>query len=90
MQELAIRLKYNQDVASKIEAMRAMTVEIANRWILGWPQRVAALMESGTYLDCLASQVEKEKVLLANEPNMRHLARHEVLQIYEISEAPPW
>lgn len=90
MQELVMRAKYNQDVASKIEAMGAMTVAIANRWILGWPQRVAALMKSGTYLDCLASQVEKEKVVLANEPNMRHLARHEVLQIYEISEAPPW
>jgi hypothetical protein len=76
--------------STKIKSMGAMTVAIANRGILGWPQRVAALIKSGTYLDCLASHVEKEKVVLANEPNMRHLARYEVLQIYEISEAPPW
>lgn len=90
MQELAMRKKYPSDLAERVEVMGAVAVAIANRWILGWPQRVATLMKSGTYLDCLASQVEKERVVLANELNMRHLARHEVLQIYEISEAPPW
>lgn len=90
MQELAMRSKYNQDVASKIEVMGAMTVSIANRWIMGWPQRVAALMKSGTYLDHLETQSEQERIVLANEANLRHLSRHEILQIYEISEAPPW
>jgi hypothetical protein len=38
----------------------------------------------------LASQVERERTVLADEANMRHLARHEILQIYEIRQAPPW
>lgn len=74
----------------QIEAMGSMAMSVANRWIMGWPDRVAALFAAGTYFDCLASQVEREKTVLADEPNMRHLARHEMLQIYEIREAPPW
>lgn len=90
MQELVMRAKYNPDVAAKIEAMGAVAVAIANRWIMGWPQRVAALLKGGTYLEQLDAQAEQERMVLANEANLRHLSRHEVLQIYEIREAPPW
>ncbi len=89
MQELAMQKKYTADLVLQIEAMGALAVAVANRWIMGWPDRVARLLAAGTYVDCLASQVEQEKRVLANEANMRHLARHEILQIYEISEAPP-
>ena len=70
--------------------MGALAVTVANRWIRGWPDHVVRLLAAGTYVECLASQVELEKRLFANDLNMRHLAHHEVLPRYEISEAPPW
>ena len=85
-----MRRSYTAGQVSKIEAMGVLPVTIANRWIMGWPERVATLFAAGTYFDCLASQVEQERTVLADEANMRHLARHEILQIYEIREAPPW
>ena len=89
MQELAMQKKYTADLVLQIETMGALAVAVANRWIMGWPDRVARRLAAGIYVDCLAFQVEHEKGVLANEANMRHLARHEILQIYEISEAPP-
>ena len=86
MEELTSRKIYTPDVATKIELMGAMAVSIANRWMLGWPNRVKALLAAGTYLDSLKSQTDQESDILANEANMRHLARREILQIYEIRE----
>lgn len=85
-----MRKNYTQKQLAQIEAMGSLSLAVANRWMMGWPDRVAALFAAGTYFDCLASQVEREKTVLADEPNMRHLARHEILQMYEIREAPPW
>jgi len=85
-----MRRNYTVRQTLQIEAMGPLSVAVATRWMMGWPDRVSALFAAGTYFDCLASQVEREKTVLADEPNMRHLARHEILQIYEIREAPPW
>jgi len=89
MQELYSSKSYPKGVAEKIEAMGAMAVSVANRWMLGWPDRVKALLKAEAYLGFLESQVEQEKNVLANEANLRHLARHEILEMYEIREAPP-
>ncbi len=85
-----MRTKYTVWQTSQIEVIGPLAVAVATRWMMGWPDRVAALFAAGTYFDCLASQVEREKTVLADEPNMRHLARHVILQMYEIREAPPW
>lgn len=89
MEELASRKTYPPGVASKIEERGAISVSIANRWMMGWPARVTALLNAGTYLDCLETQVGQEKEVLANEANLRHLSRREILQMYEIKESPP-
>jgi hypothetical protein len=88
MQELAVKETYSWDMASTIETMGAVAVSIANRWVMGWPRQVAEMVKSGTYLEHLAAQAEQERAVLANEASMRHLSRHEILQIYEIREAP--
>ena len=62
---------------------------VANRWLMGWPARVTALLKADTYLACLETQVEQEKTVLANETDLRHLSRREILQLYEIRESPP-
>lgn len=56
---------------------------------MGWPKRVKALLRSGIYISSLESQVSQEREILVNAANLRHLARHEILQMYEIQEAPP-
>lgn len=90
IETLINRNTYTFEIAVKIEAMGAIAVSIANRWMLGWPARVTALLKATTYLECLESQANQEKdILLANEANMRHLSRREILQIYEIKESPP-
>lgn len=89
MENLLNRNAYAKAVAVTIEAKGAMAVSIANRWMMGWPDRVSALLKSGAYVGCLESQLEQEREILANEANLRHLARREILELYEIREAPP-
>lgn len=89
MQELSSRKVYSAEVAAQIESMGELAVSIANRWMLGWPDRVKALLKAGAYLECLESQTAEEKDILAKEADLRHLARHEILQMYEIKESPP-
>ena len=90
MQELVMKEMYSWEMTCKVEAMGTLAISIANRWVMGWPQQVVEMIKSGKYHEHLASQVDQERAVLANEANMRHLARHEILQIYEIREAPPW
>ena len=89
MEELVNRKAYLPRVALEIESMGAMAVSIANRWMLGWPDRVAALLEAATYIIHLDFQWNLEMDVLANEAGMRHLSRREILQMYEIRESPP-
>lgn len=80
---------YPCPMPEEIEQMGSIAVSIANRWLLGWPKQAKTLIQSGNYLDCLAGQVDQEKTMLANEANLRHLTRREILQMYEIKESPP-
>ena len=86
---LTSRNAYSPEVATRIETMGTVAVSVANRWILGWPARVTALLKVGTYLACLDTQVDQEKEILVNEANLRHLSHREILQLYEIRESPP-
>lgn len=89
LQELTSRKAYTAAMAAQIEAMGQMAISVANRWMMGWPQRVKALVQSGAYLGCLETQVAHENDILAKTADLRHLARHEIMQLYEIREAPP-
>lgn len=89
IEELYSPKTYPRPVADQIEQMGSVAVSIANRWLLGWPKQTKGLIQSGNYLVCLAGQVDQEKTVLANEANLRHLARREILEMYEIRESPP-
>lgn len=89
MEILTNRKSYPPEVAVMIERLSTIAVSIANRWMLGWPQRVEALLKEGTYLEVLEAQTEREKDVLADAGHLNHLARHEILKMYEIREAPP-
>ena len=89
IEELYSPKTYPRPVADQIEQMGSVAISVANRWLLGWPQRVKSLLKAGIYLDSLSLQVDQEKYILANEANLRHLARREILELYEIRESPP-
>lgn len=89
MEALNNLVAYPPEVAVKIEQLSTIAVSIANRWMLGWPERVAALLAAATYLEALEAQTEQEKDMLAEAGELNHLARHEILKMYEIQESPP-
>lgn len=80
--------QYPKEVLAKLKLMPSLAIEIANRWALGWPQRVKALIEAGQYLQALTSQERQEREVLSN-PGLSHLARHEIVQEYGLSLEPP-
>lgn len=88
MQEIYKPRQYPKEVLAKLKKMAPLAIEIANRWSLGWPQAVKALVESGEYLEALNSQETQERDVLSN-PSNSHLARHEIVEIYGLSMAPP-
>ena len=88
MQTLYKPTMYPADVRRKINLMSPLTIEIANRWALGWPETVSSLIASGEYLAALTTQEAKERDALI-QPGNSHLARHEIVQESGLSLAPP-
>lgn len=68
--------------------MPPLATEIANRWMMGWPERVKALIEANEYLPALLEQEEAERTAYSNR-EIQHLARHEIADLYGLSSRPP-
>ena len=91
-EELYNRAAYPQDLPLKIEQMGSIAVSVANSWLMGWPEIVKQYFQNSqaqVYLSLLETRVDLEMDILSNEANLRHLSRREVLQMYEVKEAPP-
>lgn len=89
MEELLNQNAYAEDIVAKIKSKGALAISIANRWMMGWPERVCVLLKSGSYVEVLDSQVSQEREILAHEGDLLHLSRREILKMYEIRESPP-
>lgn len=89
MEPLCNREVYGPGLALWIESMGSIAVSIANRWQMGWPQRVQALLNAGVYQVNLDAQMNLEKDVLSEAVDLRHLSYHEILQLHEIQESPP-
>lgn len=68
--------------------MSLLATEILNRWMLGWPKRVKVLLDAGELMPLLISQEVQEREVYS-EPGNRHLAWHEMAELYGLSAAPP-
>jgi hypothetical protein len=79
---------YPKPILAELNRSRPLMVEIANRWMRGWPKRVKALLKSGDYLELLKYQTEQELDVYCL-PGNQHLARHEIAELYGLSPAPP-
>lgn len=89
MDALFNREVYGPDLALWIEGMGTIAVSIANRWQMGWPERVQLLLDQRIYQVNLDAQMNKEKDILAEAGHLQHLSNREILQMHEIKESPP-
>lgn len=89
MQELLKPKTYPLEVRKVIYSQSSLGIAIANRWILGWPQRVKALLDREEYQEAFMEQAETERAALVELAGMTHLADHEKQAMLEISPAPP-
>ena len=80
---------YGPDLANKIMAQGRYAVRVVNRWVLGWPHRVQALVETHVYWACLMAHINDEKDILSDEPTMRHLSEREILELHGVQQCPP-
>ena len=88
MQELYRPKSYPPNVRAALKRMPPLAIEIANRWMMGWPDRVTALIEANEFLPALTAQEKDEREAYSN-PGNNHLARHEIAELYGLSAAAP-
>jgi hypothetical protein len=89
LEELYKREIYGPEGALQIEDLGRIAVSIANRWQLGWPKRVKALMDARIYMVNLDAQMELELDVVVDAVGLGHLTHHELMQLYGVDEAPP-
>jgi hypothetical protein len=79
---------YPPAVRNQIERLGPLAVEIANRWLRGWPKAVKEHLRTGDYMEFLKAQAEREREAYS-QPGNNHLARHEIAELYDLSPKPP-
>ncbi len=89
MEALYKRELYGETTALKIEVMGSTAISIANRWALGWQDRVISLLVANQYLEKLTAQANLEKDALASETENTHLSRGEILAMHGLQQEPP-
>jgi len=87
MQNLYKPQAYPIELQSLITQSR-MGVELANRWMLGWPERVKGLIEAQEYQAAFEMQLEQEIEAEANSAQYSHLSSWEKREILGLSESP--
>jgi len=88
MQSLYKPRHYPPELRQALGSLSDTAIEIANRWALGWPQAVKALIASGEYVDALKAQ-EHEEIRVKLEPGLSHLSSWEKAQEYGLCQHPP-
>ena len=88
MQDLHKPHEYPEELR-KLTTQSRMGIELANRWMLGWPGRVKALIEAGEYPAAFTNQLEQEIEAEANAANMSHLSSFEKAELMGLSKCPP-
>lgn len=66
-----------------------MGIELANRWMLGWPEKVQALIESQEYQAAFEMQLGQEIEAEANAAQYNHLSNWEKQELAGLSASPP-
>jgi len=64
---------------------------VAERWTSGWKKKVLAMEADGSLLPRLKEQAEREAEALSSAQvggANNHLAKHEIMELYDISPEP--
>ena len=89
-----MRSLYNPDIYSdQIREMILQSgeigIEIANRWMMGWPKRVVKLLVEDMYEEVFEYQLLQEQDVIARASNLSHLAPMEIVVMSGLSLEPP-
>jgi len=80
---------YPDQVREMILESGQIGIEIANRWMAGWPKRVVNLLIEDMYEDVFQYQLLQEQDVIARASNLSHLAPVEVIVMSGLSLEPP-
>ena len=80
---------YPDQVREMILESGQIGIEIANRWMVGWPKRVVNLLIEDMYEDVFQYQLLQEQDVMARASNLSHLAPIEVIVMSGLSLEPP-
>jgi len=83
---------YPPEILEMLERAKNLSISIANRWMMGWPERVKTLLANGEYWEALMSQTEKELDAQIEADQGRAgqgLAPWEINELAGLDPAPP-
>ena len=80
---------YPDQVREMILQSGQLGMEIANRWMMGWPKRVVNLLIQDMYEDLFQHQLLQEQEVIARVSNLGNLAPIEVIVTSGLSLEPP-
>ena len=89
MQSLYNADVYTDEVREMILESGHIGIEIANRWMMGWPKRVVNLMIQDMYEDVFQNQLLQEQDAIARASNLSHLAPMEIVVMSGLNLEPP-
>jgi hypothetical protein len=93
MREIIVNSEnYPPEILKKIQTARNLTISIANRWMMGWPERVKTLVETGEYWQALVRQTEQEldtRAEMIDQAERLNLAPWEINELAGLDPAPP-
>jgi len=74
-------------MCSEVPAMSQTTIEVANRWMLGWPETLKGLVESDKSLEALKNH-EQEEIRIKMGNSLSHLSSWEKNEVMALSAIP--
>ncbi|WP_146164572.1 hypothetical protein [Nitrosospira sp. Nsp2] len=80
---------YPDEIRQMILESGQIGIEIANRWMMGWPKRVVNLLIQDMYEDVFQHQLLQEQDVIARASNLSHLAPIEIVVMSGLSLEPP-
>lgn len=80
---------YPDQVREMLSQSGPIGIEIANRWMMGWPKRVVQLLVQDVYEDVFQYQLLQEQDVIARASNLNHLAPLEIVVMSGLSLEPP-
>lgn len=89
MQSLYNANIYPDQVQEMILQSGQIGIEIANRWMIGWPKRVVNLLIQDRYEDVFQYQLLQEQDVIARASSLSHLAPLEIVVMSGLSLEPP-